>query len=274
MEKKSKIKYKAPSASLTAMSAPVQISTTRASIGLDNSTSDIYQIRTEHLIPYKQQARKRFDQDEIDALASTIKEHGIRNPLTVIKSIGDDMKYEVVSGERRLRAAIQSGPSKVPCIILNDATKASEIALIENLHRADLHPVEMAQAYQALLDSDTCTAQQEIADKISVKKSQVSEVLKLNTLPLDIKQHLISNNIKSRDLFRKLLSIATQSEMEYLLKINRGAPSSSKIMKSASILRITLSEGEYKIQKKAMTVLNSDQKQLLKEKLQEIILLL
>lgn len=273
MSRKSKIKYKTPSAMLTAMSAPSQISSTRASLGLDNTAGEMYQIKTEQLVPYKNQARKRFDQAEINALAATIKEHGIRNPLTVIKSIANDSKYEVISGERRLRAAIQLGLSKVPCIILIDVTKANEIALIENLHRADLHPVEQAQAYQALLDSNSCATQQEIADRISVKKSHVSEVLKLNTLPEEIRNHLINNNIKSRDLFRKLLSIETQREMESLLKINNPVSSNSS-MKSVSILRITLSEGKYKIQKKAMNVLNIDQKRLLKEKLQEIISLL
>ncbi len=271
--KKSKIKYKDPSARLTAMAAPTQVSSIRSSIGLDVATSDLYQIRVEQLVPYRNQARKRFDQDDIDALAATIKEYGIRNPLTVIKHFEDDAKYEVVSGERRLRAAIQLGLSKVPCIILIDVAKANEIALIENVHRTDLHPVETAQAYQALLDSKKCTTQQEVAEKISVKKSHVSEILKLNTLPEDIKQHLITNNIKSRDLFRKLLLFESQREMENLLKINNQS-AANKPMKSASILRITLSEGEYKIQKKAMSVLNMEQKKLLKEKLLEIISLL
>ncbi len=259
--KKSKIKYKDPSARLTAMAAPTQVSSIRSSLGLDVATSDLYQIRVEQLVPYRNQARKRFDQD------------GIRNPLTVIKHFEDDAKYEVVSGERRLRAAIQLGLSKVPCIILIDVAKANEIALIENVHRTDLHPVETAQAYQALLDSKKCTTQQEVAEKISVKKSHVSEILKLNTLPEDIKQHLITNNIKSRDLFRKLLLFESQREMENLLKINNQS-AANKPMKSASILRITLSEGEYKIQKKAMSVLNMEQKKLLKEKLLEIISLL
>jgi ParB family chromosome partitioning protein len=273
MSRKNKIKYKTPSVGLTAMAAPSQISSIRSSIGLDTAASDLYQIKVELLVPYRNQARKHFDENEITSLAETIKEYGIRNPLTVIKHADDETKYEVVSGERRLRAAIQIGLSKVPCIILSDRSKANEVALIENVQRTELHPIEAAQAYQALLDSHTCTTQQEISEKISVKKSQVSESLKLNTLPEEIKQHLITNNIKSRDLFRKLLSFETQIEMENLLKINNQA-SSSKTMKSASILRITLSEGKYKIQKKAMSLLNVDQKRLLKEILQEIISLL
>lgn len=270
---KSKIRYKTPSPSLTAMAAPNHISSVRSSLGLEENTSELFQIRIEYLVPFRNQARKHFIQEEIDALAATIQEHGMRQPLTVIKSTEDDKKYEVVSGERRLRAAKQLGITRVPCIILQNISKANEIALIENLHRSDLHPIEAAQAYQAFLDSAVCLTQQEIADKLSIKKSTLSETLKLNSLPDEIKNHLMTNNLKSRDLFRKLLSSKSKAEMESILKIDHPVSRDSAI-KSASILRITLSEGQYKIQKKAMSVLNADQKQQLKEKLLEIISLL
>lgn len=268
--KKPKIRYKTPSASLTAMASPSELSSVRASIGLENSSGDLYQIKIEQLIPYKNQARKTFNQDEIEALAETIKEHGIRQPLTIINSTTHEGKYEVVSGERRLRAAILLGLNKVPCLFLNDAAKANEVALIENLHRADLHPIEIADVYQSLLTSGACANQQAIAEKVSVSKSMVSEVMKLIVLPQEIKEYLLLNQIKSRDVFRKLLSMDSIDKMKSFLKIDSN-PVRAESMKSVSILRITLSEGQYKIQKKAMNVLNSEQKKLLKEKLQEII---
>jgi ParB family chromosome partitioning protein len=271
---KSKIRYKAVSPALNAMAAPSQISSVRSSLGLENVSGDLYSIKIEQLIPYRRQARKVFDQDEIDALAKTIKEHGIRQPLTVIKASEEyDSKYQVISGERRLRAAIQVGLSKVPCIVLQDASKANEIALIENLHRKDLHPIELADAYNDLLGSGFFASQQEIAEKLSLKKSVVSETLKLATLPTEIKKHLLSNNTVSRDLFRKLLALESIEEMKSFLKISKPQIASEKVrtMKSASILRITLSEGVYNIQKKAMNVLNQEQKKLLKEKLLEIV---
>lgn len=272
MEKKNKqkIRYKTPSAGLSSMAAPTQLTAIRSSIGLEGSAGDLYQIKVEFLIPFARQARKVFLQEDIDALAETIKEHGIRQPLTVIKSLESDGKYEVVSGERRLRAAIQLGFSKVPCIVLQDASKANEIALIENLHRSDLHPIESAEAFQALISSGMCSSQQDIADKLSITKSIVSETLKLNNLPDEVKEYILSRNIKSRDMFRKLLAADSVDQMRTLLKINN-APVKAMTMKSASILRITLSEGQYKIQKKAMSVLNPEQKQILKAKLLEII---
>jgi ParB family transcriptional regulator, chromosome partitioning protein len=271
---KSKVRYKAVSPALNAMAAPTQISAVRSSLGLENVSGDLYFIKVEQLVPYKSQARKVFDQDEIDALAKTIKEHGIRQPLTVIKALGEsDTKYQVISGERRLRAAIQVGLSKVPCIVLQDASKANEIALIENLHRKDLHPIELADAYNDLLGGGFFSSQQEIAEKLSLKKSVVSETLKLATLPVEIKEYVLSNNIVSRDLFRKLLTLENLEDMKSFLKITKPQITSEKVrtMKSASILRITLSEGVYTIQKKAMNVLNQEQKKLLKEKLLEII---
>lgn len=271
---KNKIRYKEASSVLKAMAAPSPVSSVRSSLGLEGVSGDLYSIKVEQLIPYKNQARKIFVQDEIDALAQTIKEHGIRQPLTVIRASEEyDSKYQVISGERRLRAAIQVGLSKVPCIVLQDASQANEIALIENLHRKDLHPIELAEAYNGLLESGFFSSQQEIADKLALRKSIVSETLKLYTLPLEIRTYLLSQNLKSRDIFRKLLTFENLDEMKAFLKIGKPQIVSGKAraMKSASILRITLSEGSYNIQKKAMNVLNQEQKKLLKEKLLEIV---
>lgn len=270
---KHKIRYKMPSAGLSSMAAPTELTSIRSSLGLESSAGDLYQIKLEQLIPFAKQARKIFNQEDIDALAETIKDHGIRQPLTVIKSSVEEGKYEVVSGERRLRAATQLGFTKVPCIVLQDASKANEIALIENLHRTDLHPVESAEAYQALITSGVCNTQQDISDKLSVAKSIVSETLKLNNLPGEIKAYILAHNIKSRDMFRKLLAAESMDQMKSILKITQTLAKSTS-MKSASILRITLSEGQYRIQKKAMSVLNAEQRQLLKSKLLEIIQLL
>lgn len=272
-KKKNKIRYKTPSPGLTAMAARTQVSAIRPSIGLEGVAGDLYSIKIEQLVPYKHQARKIFDDDQIASLAQTIREHGIRQPLTVVKCPDEDGKYQVISGERRLRAAKQVGLSKVPCIVLQDASKANELALIENLHRTDLHPIEMAEAYASLLSTGICATQQEIADKLSLKKSTVSEVLKLGGLPSGIKSFLLDHNIKSRDMLRRLVAMDSMDEMKTLLKISDSVPSKQKVsaMKSASILRITLSEGVYKIQKKAMRVLNTEQKKILKERLLEII---
>jgi ParB family transcriptional regulator, chromosome partitioning protein len=272
MSKKT-IRYKTPSSGMTAMAAPNPSSNIRSSIGLEGVAGDLYSIRVENLIPFNNQARKIFVQEDIDALAETIKKHGIRQPLTVIKCPDIEFKYQVVSGERRLKAALQIGLTKVPCIVLQDASKANEIALIENLHRTDLHPIENAEAYSKLLTLGVFATQQELADKLSIKKSVVSETLKLDSIPASIKTFILAQGIKSRDTFRRLLAMDSETEMRIYLKMDEAPRKSieSPSMKSISILRITLAEGEYKIQKKAMNVLTSAQKQHLKEKLEEII---
>lgn len=273
MVKKKKIRYKQPSTGLSEMVSPKPISSTRASIGMENMLGDVYSIKIENLIPFKNQARRVFVQEEIDAMALTIKEYGIRQPLTVVKDVDNEDKYQVVSGERRLRAAIQAGLSRVPCVVLPNLQKAEEIAIIENLHRSDLHPIEAAIAYNKLLETGQYLTQQEIADRLSLKKSAVSEHLKLIKLPQDIQDFLLKNNIRSREILRKLLSFESIDKMKSFLKMTDSSSNQekNKDINSISILRISLSEGQYKIQKKAMRLLSEEQKASLKNQLLEII---
>ncbi len=267
-----KVRYKKPSAELTEMAAPKSVTATRASIGNEDMVSDVYSIQVQNLVPFQSQARRVFKAEEINSLAQTIQEYGVRQPLTVVKDKTAEEKYQVVSGERRLRAAIQAGLSRVPCVILHNFQKADEIAIIENIHRSDLHPVEAASAYNKLLETGKYLTQQELADKLSLKKSSVSEHLKLARLPQDIQEYLVRHDIRSRDVLRKLMSLDSSEEMKSFLNV---APTlSSQVisggMKSISILRISLSEGNYTVQKKAMRLLSESQKKSLKEKLLEI----
>ena len=126
----------------------------RVSVLNDTQRSEITYLSIEKLLPYRNQARTIFNEEELNALASTIKEHGIRQPLTVLRvaTEEDDVAFEVVSGERRLRAAKIASLSKVPCIIIDDHQKAEEIALIENIQRQDLHPVELARSLKLLTE--------------------------------------------------------------------------------------------------------------------------
>ena len=98
------------------------IAKTISSIGMDKFRGEYYHLNVDILVPFKNQVRQVFHQSEIDSLAETIEAHGVRQPLTVLKRA--DGKYEVVSGERRLRAAKSIGLTKVPCIIIEDADQA------------------------------------------------------------------------------------------------------------------------------------------------------
>ncbi|MBR4106597.1 MAG: ParB/RepB/Spo0J family partition protein [Alphaproteobacteria bacterium] len=138
------------------------------------------------------QPRKEFDEDAIKALASSIKEKGILQPLIVRK---DDTGYELIAGERRLRAAKEAGLSEVPVIIktLSDR-EVLEIALVENLLRENLSPIEEANAYQNLIDNFSHT-QEKIAEVVGKSRSYVANTLRLLTLPEKVKDYVNEGKI-------------------------------------------------------------------------------
>ena len=198
-----KIKYKEPSESLTKISAPNFEGKNRSSVGMEGFVGEYYFMNIADLKPFKNQARKTFHEEDIKELAATIKEHGIRQPLTILKT--DSGHFEVVSGERRLRAAKSIGIEKVPCIIIDSEEKAEEIALIENIQRSDLHPVEFGDAINSLLGKNQWGDLSKLATKLGKDHSTLSNHLAYAKLPSTIKMFLVQNDIRSRDILRKLL---------------------------------------------------------------------
>ena len=136
-----------------------------------------------HLLPLAQiecnadQPRKRFDDTALDELADSIREHGVLQPLTVRRlSTG---YYQIIAGERRWRAARLAGLSEVPAIVIEaDDCKAMELALIENLQREDLDPLEEAEGYKRLMDSYQFT-QEDVAERVGKSRSAVANALRL-----------------------------------------------------------------------------------------------
>lgn len=144
------------------------------------------------------QPRTVFDSNEMDKLAQSIREYGILEPLLVAPAYSG--KYHLVAGERRLRAARKVGLDVVPVVIrdvFSDAQKMVEIALIENIQRVDLNPLEKARAYQHLVDEYGLT-HDELAAKMSVHRSTVSNTLRLLKLPEKIQTALLSAAISER----------------------------------------------------------------------------
>ncbi len=138
------------------------------------------------------QPRQNFDDVRIDELSKSIKEHGIIQPLVVINS-GNG--YELIAGERRLRAAKKIGLSEVPAIIREAGEQEKlEVALIENLQRENLNPIETAIAYQKLIDEFNLT-QEEVAKKVGKSRPVITNSLRLLNLSLDIQDALISGKI-------------------------------------------------------------------------------
>lgn len=258
------IKYKPISPEMELLAKPGN--TGRMAVGMDKSIGEFYFLLLDDLIPFKNQARKYFSTEEINSLAESIQKHGVRQPLTVIVSDEIKGKYEVVSGERRLKAANIAGLKKVPCIILKETNNADEIALIENIHRQDLHPIELGEALKILLANGVFKTQNEMSKKLSLKESLISECLKLTELHIEIQDYLIKNGIKSRDLLRKIAKISSnEKEVKKLLGI------SGEKQKSFSVIRVLHLDNKLNIQSKGIKKLTAKEKECLKEELGKII---
>ena len=132
----------------------------------ENSSERIHKIKVIEIEPNRDQPRKKFDEEALDELANSIKTYGVLQPIIVNKK---DDYYEIVAGERRWRAAKKAGLEEMPCIIKDDITEKSnkEIALIENLQRVDLNPIDKAKGLKELID-DYGMTQKELADSIGI----------------------------------------------------------------------------------------------------------
>jgi ParB family chromosome partitioning protein len=162
----------------------------------------------------KLQPRKKFTDEALTELAESIKVHGVIQPLLVRK---DGAAYELIAGERRLRASGRAGLKEVPVIIIEAEDKASlELALVENLQRENLDAMEEAEGYQALADKFTLT-QEEIATRVGKSRVTVTNSLRLLTLPSDVKA-LISTGQLSAGHAKVLLGLESDTDIMLLAK--------------------------------------------------------
>lgn len=175
----------------------------------DDKAGTITTIAVDRIVPGKHQPRRNFDNDKMVELAQSIKAHGIIQPI-VVKPAGNE-KYEIIAGERRWRACRQAGLQEIPAIIKSlDARATAEIALIENLQREDLNPLEEAEAYQALLEEYGLT-QEDIAGRVGKSRPVIANALRLLQLPEEIKDMLRENKISSGHA-RALLSLKDENQ--------------------------------------------------------------
>ena len=174
----------------------------------------VYMIKTDRLLANSAQPRKSFDDVALIALADSIRQYGILQPLTVRKVSNDSRKsavYEIIAGERRFRAARMLGLKAVPCIIMRvDEQKSAELAMIENLQREDLNIFEEASAIEALISIYSLT-QEQIAKKLSVSQSYVANKLRLLRFSVDERKKMLENGLTERHA-RALLRISDKSE--------------------------------------------------------------
>lgn len=179
---------------------------------LESKKDSITKLRVSDIEPRRDQPRKDFDMEPLQALADSVAEYGVLVPLIVRENAVAKDTYEIIAGERRWRAAKMAGITEVPVVIMDsDDMKTSEIALIENVQRQDLNPVEEAFAYQALIDRYGCT-QEEVARKVGKNRSTITNMLRLIELPDPVLELLKKGDISGGHA-RALLGLDDEAQM-------------------------------------------------------------
>ena len=183
---------------------------------MNNMEKEIIEVALDDIIPNRFQPRLSFDEDALNELAKSIRQHGIIQPL-VLRKVGS--KYEIIAGERRYKASYIAGLTKVPAIVidLND-NESAEVAIVENIQRKNLSPIEEAKSFKKLLDRGYLT-QDELAASMGKTQGAISNKLRLLNLSEDVQDALLNNRISERHA-RSLLKLEKEDEqVEVLNKI-------------------------------------------------------
>ena len=159
------------------------------------STDQLREVEIDRILPNSHQPRKNFDEDALNELADSIREHGVIQPIVV--SPLDDGFFQIIAGERRWRASQRAGLLRIPAVVRAAvAHDALELALIENLQREDLNPMEEAEAYERLI-SDFGMTQEEVARRVGKNRATVANMLRLLRLPPEVQQWLRENRLST-----------------------------------------------------------------------------
>ena len=181
----------------------------------DKKESQLKQIKLTDIVRDEEQPRRDFDQQGIEALAASIKEHGVLQPIVVTK---EDGKYKIVAGERRWRASKIAGLDKIPAIIRTlDSQNRLELSIIENAQREDLNAIELATAYAKLKNQFNLTTE-DIAAKVGKSETSIQNTLRLLNLPDDVKKIMVKEKL-SEGVMRPLVSREEKDIQKVLPKI-------------------------------------------------------
>ena len=200
------------------------------------------------IVPNKFQPRKNFDKNSLEDLTNSIRVRGIIQPLIVRKS-NEENKYELIAGERRLQASQNAGLHEVPVVILNiDDVRSLEFAIVENVQRKDLNPIEEAEGYKRLINEFNYD-QEKVAKFIGKSRAHISNCLRLLNLPKKIIQQIIENKITqghakilvglenaeliADKIIKKKLSVR---QAETLARLSKNKPFKTKSSKDTNIL--------------------------------------
>ena len=158
----------------------------------DKDSSDLRELALDVIVRDENQPRREFDKEAINALAASIKEHGVLQPIVVTK---EDGKYKIVAGERRWRASKIAGLKKIPAIIRTvDSQNRLELSIIENAQREDLNAIELATAY-AKLKNQFNRSVEDIATKVGKSETSVQGTMRLLNLPDDVKKTMVKEKL-------------------------------------------------------------------------------
>ena len=170
----------------------------------ESSKESVVSLKIIDVEPNPDQPRKNFDKEALEALSESIKTHGVVSPILVRKA--ENGMYIIIAGERRWRASKLAGLKEIPCIIKDySSEEVMEVALIENLQREDLNPIEEAEGYKKLMETFSLN-QEQIAEKVGKSRSAVANALRLNNLSSEIKK-MVQDKKLSQGHARTLLPV-------------------------------------------------------------------
>ena len=177
---------------------------------VDNTARDFEYVPLQRIEPKQTQPRTVFEEDRIDELADSIREHGVLSPL-MVRSV-EDGYYQIIAGERRWRAAREAGLTQVPVrVVIADDKTAFELAMVENLQREDLNPIEEARGYKALMEEFDMT-QDEVAHRLSKSRPSVANSLRLLSLPDELVTLVLRKELSAGSA-RALLALRNEDKM-------------------------------------------------------------
>jgi len=177
---------------------------------VDTAASDFEYLPLQRIEPKQDQPRSLFEEDAISELADSIREHGVLSPL-MVRSV-EDGYYQIIAGERRWRAAREAGLTQVPArIVVADDKTALELAMVENLQREDLSPIEEARGFRALMEEFDMT-QEEVAQRVSKSRPAVANSLRLLSLPSELIELVLRKELSAGSA-RALLALKSEENM-------------------------------------------------------------
>ena len=225
------------------------------------SVEDVLSLRLSVIEPNKNQPRRHFDADKLHSLAESIRQNGVISPIVVTKT---DTGYEIVAGERRWRAAKLAGLTEIPAIVRNySPQKLTEVALIENIQREDLNPIEEAQAYRALMEDYDLT-QEQISERLGKSRSAIANSVRLLSLEDGLQKYVISGQI-SEGHARCVLSLEGTVLREFL--IGRIIEDGLSVRQTEKLAKDLAKAGVPKLQKK--TTQTDIQVELIRKSMEE-----